>query len=65
MPIVVDSKVLVIETDASDYGGGSVIYQVGADKVIEPITFMVHGVCFEVVHLQKGVLRRVCQHEGI
>ena len=35
-----DSKVLVIETDASDYGWGSVIYQVGADKVIEPIAFM-------------------------
>jgi hypothetical protein len=38
-----DSKVLVIETDASDYGWGSVIYQVGADKVIEPIAFMGSG----------------------
>ena len=35
-----DSKVLVIETDAFDYGWGSVLYQVGADKVIEPIAFM-------------------------
>jgi hypothetical protein len=36
-----DSKVLIIETDASDYEWGSVLYQVGADKVIEPRAFMV------------------------
>jgi len=27
-----DSKTLIIETDASDYGWGSVLYQVGATK---------------------------------
>jgi hypothetical protein len=30
-----DNKTLIIETDASDYGWGSVLYQVGADEVIE------------------------------
>jgi len=35
-----DNKTLVIETDASDYGWGSVLYQYGEDKVIEPIAFM-------------------------
>ena len=58
------SKVLVIETDASDYGWGSVIYQVGTDKVIEPIAFM--GRKFtESALLQEGVLCRVRKHEGI
>ena len=35
-----NDKTLVIETDASDYGWGSALYQNGADKVIEPIAFM-------------------------
>ena len=35
-----ENKTLVIETDASDYGWGSVLYQIGEDKVIEPIAFM-------------------------
>ena len=35
-----NDKTLVIETDASDYGWGSALYQYGADKVIEPIAFM-------------------------
>ena len=35
-----DEKMLVIETDASDYGWGSCLYQFGENKIIEPIAFM-------------------------
>lgn len=55
------TKVLVIETDASDYGWGSVRYQVGADKIIEPIAFM--GRKFTDATLKWYTYKKECYFE--
>ncbi len=54
-----NSKTMVIETDASDYGWGSVLYQYGDDKVIQPIAFMGRKfstttirICYKLRHQQ-------------
>ena len=56
-----ESKVLVIETDASDYGWGSVLYQIGLDKVIEPIAFM--GRKFTDAALKWYTYKKECYSE--
>jgi hypothetical protein len=56
-----DNKTLIIETDASDYGWGSVLYQVGADKVIEPIAFM--GRKFTDAALKWYTYKKECYSE--
>jgi len=56
-----DNKTLIIETDASDYGWGSVLYQVGADKIIEPIAFM--GRKFTDAALKWYTYKKECYSE--
>ena len=56
-----DNKTLVIETDASDYGWGSVLYQYGEDKVIEPIAFM--GRKFTEAALKWYTYKKECYSE--
>ena len=56
-----ENKTLVIETDASDYGWGSVLYQIGEDKVIEPIAFM--GRKFSDAALKWYTYKKECYSE--
>ena len=56
-----ERKTLVIETDASDYGWGSVLYQIGEVKVIEPIAFM--GRKFSDAALKWYTYKKECYSE--
>jgi hypothetical protein len=56
-----NNKTLVIETDASDYGWGSALYQYGTDKIIEPIDFM--GRKFSAATLKWYTYKKECYSE--